>query len=75
MKKEHFQTSGSGAVEFTQEGKKKFITAWQEHKREQIMHPYLQEKMSWGLVPHVQALLLARTLRGDIEEYPPFLWK
>ncbi len=75
IRKEHFRTSGSGAVEFTDDGRKKFITAWQEHKREQITHPYLQEKICWGLVPHVQALLLARYLRGDIDGYPPFLWK
>ena len=75
IRKEHFQISGSGAIEFTDEGRKKFITAWQEHKREQITHPYLQEKICWGLVPHVQALLLARYLRGDIDGYPPFLWK
>ena len=75
MRKEHFQSSGSGAVEFTDEGKRKFITAWQEHKREQITHPFLQEKICWGLVPHVQALMLARYLRGDMDGYPPFLWK
>lgn len=75
MHKEHFQKTESGAVRFTEEGKRKFLTAWQEHKREQIIHPYLQEKICWGLVPHVQALLLSRYLRGDIDEYPPFLWK
>ncbi len=75
MHKEHFQNTESGAVRFTEEGKRKFLTAWQEHKREQIIHPYLQEKICWGLVPHVQALLLSRYLRGDIDEYPPFLWK
>lgn len=72
---EHFRISENGAVEFTNEGKKKFIIAWQEHKREQITHPYLQEKICWGLVLHVQALLLARYLRGDLDGYPPFLWK
>lgn len=75
IKKEHFNLSESGAVEFTDVGRKKFITAWQEHKREQITHPYLQEKICWGLVPHIQALLLARYLRGDLDGYPPFLWK
>lgn len=38
-------------------------------------HPFLKEKIPWGLVPYVQALLLARTLRGDLEAYPPFFWK
>ncbi len=75
IKKEHFRTSESGAVEFTEDGRKKFITAWQERKREQITHPYLQEKICWGLVPHIQAMLLARYLRGDLDGYPPFLWK
>lgn len=75
IRQEHFQESGSKAVEFTDDGKKKFLTAWQEHKREQIKHPFLQEKICWGLVPYVQALLLARCLRGDIDGYPPFLWK
>ncbi len=75
IKGEHFQVSESGAVEFTDDGKKKYLTAWQEHKREKITHPYLQEKICWGLVPHVQALLLARYLRDDLDAYPPFLWK
>ncbi len=75
IKGQHFRTSESNAIQFTDEGKKIFLAAWQEHKREEIKHPYLNEKISWGLLPHVQALLLARCIRGDIEEYPPFLWK
>lgn len=75
IRSEHFVTSENGAVEFTDTGKKKFLTAWQEHKKEQLTHPYLNEKIFWGLVPHVQSLLLARYLRGDIDGYPPFLWK
>lgn len=75
IREEHFQVSGSGAVEFTDAGRKVFLTKWQEHKREQIMHPYLQERICWGLVLHVQSLLLARYLRGDMDGYPPFLWK
>ena len=75
IRKEHFNILESGAVEFTDEGKKKFLSAWQEHKKEQMTHPYLNEKICWGLVPHVQSLLLARYLRGDIDGYPPFLWK
>lgn len=75
IREEHFRISENGAVEFTNDGRKKFIIAWQEHKREQITHPYLQEKICWGLVLHVQALLLARYLRGDLDGYPPFLWK
>lgn len=44
-------------------------------KKETITHPFLKEKIEWGLVPYVQALLLARTIRSDLPEYPPFLWK
>jgi CRISPR-associated protein Cas1 len=75
IKGEHFRTTESGAVEFTDSGKKKYLTAWQEHKKETLTHPYLNEKLNWGLVPHIQALLLARYLRGDMDGYPPFFWK
>ena len=75
VKASDFVKTDSNAVEFTDEGRKKILTAWQEHKKEEITHPYLKEKVSWGLVPHVQALLLARFLRDDLDEYPPFLWK
>ena len=52
------------------------ITArWQERKKDSLTHPFLKEKIPWGLVPFVQALLLARFLRGDLDTYPPFLWK
>lgn len=44
-------------------------------KQETITHPFLAEKIAWGLVPYAQSLLLARYLRGDLDEYPPFLWK
>ena len=72
---EDLQLQDSGAVVLTDDGRKKFLKAWQERKRDTITHPYLGEKMSWGMVPYVQALLLARCLRGDMDEYPPFLWK
>jgi len=75
IRKEHFVISESGAVGFNDAGKKKFLTAWQEHKKEQITHPFLNEKICWGLVPHIQSLLLARYPRGDMDGYPPFLWK
>ena len=64
-----------GAVGLTDDGRKALLSAWQNRKKEEITHPFLKEKMSWGLVPYVQALLLARHLRGDMDEYPPFLWK
>lgn len=72
---EHFEVSGSGAVALTESGKKIFFEAWQKHKKGIITHPYLKEIIEWGLVPYTQALLLSRVIRGDLEEYPPFLWK
>lgn len=48
---------------------------WQEKKRDEMTHPFLKEKIPWGLVPHVQALLLARYIRGDMDGYPPLMWK
>lgn len=71
----HFEKQKDNAVLLTDDGRKVFFNAWQNHKREVITHPYLKEKIEWGLVPYVQALLLARTIRGDTDEYPPFLWK
>lgn len=70
-----FLEKESGAVLLTDDGRKKFLKYWQERKQETLTHPYLEEKINWGLVPHAQALLLARTLRQDLAAYPPFLWK
>lgn len=75
IRPEDFQTQDSGAVLLTEEGRKKFLQAWQERKRDTLTHPYLNEKMSWGMIPYIQALLLARYLRSDLDAYPPFLWK
>ena len=71
----HFERQENGAVLLTEEGRRAFLNAWQQKKREVITHPFLKEKLCWGLVPYVQALLLVRTLRGDLEVYPPFFWK
>ncbi len=70
-----FLQSESGAIQLTEQGRRKFLKSWQERKQEIITHPFLEEKIPWGLVPYVQALLLARYLREDTDEYPPFLWK
>lgn len=70
-----FEERENGSVFLSETGRKAVLGAWQRKKAEQIVHPYLQEKISWGLVPYVQALLLARFLRGDIDAYPPFMWK
>lgn len=72
---DHLQKQENGAVLLTDTGRKVFLRGWQNKKREELKHPFLGEKIPWGLVPYVQALLLARTIRGDLEEYPPFFWK
>lgn len=70
-----FERRENGAVLFKDEARRRFLRRWQERKKETLTHPYLSEKLEWGLVPYLQAQLLARTIRGDLEEYPPFLWK
>ncbi len=65
----------NGAVRLSDDARRAFIKAWQDRRQETITHPFLQEKLPWGLVPYVQALLLARYIRGDMDAYPPFLWK
>ncbi|MGN0867870.1 MAG: type I-C CRISPR-associated endonuclease Cas1c [Oligosphaeraceae bacterium] len=63
----------TGMVQIKEEGKKKLLVGWQEKKKEELMHPFLKEKVPIGLLPHVQAMLLTRYLRGDLDAYPPFL--
>jgi len=75
LKAQHFDLRENGAVMLNEEGRKLFLSEWQNHKKEVITHPYLKEKIPWGLVPYTQALLLARYIRGDLDGYPPFLWK
>ncbi|MEY9091623.1 type I-C CRISPR-associated endonuclease Cas1c [Paenibacillus sp. RC84] len=70
-----FVRKENGAILLKPELKKEMITAWQKRKREEIRHPFLDENIPLGLLPYSQALLLARHIRGDLEEYPPFLWK
>ena len=67
-----FDFRESGAVLLTDSGRRTFLQKWQERKKETITHPFLEEKIPWGLVPYVQSLLLARYLRGDLDDYPPF---
>ena len=73
--KSEFEFRENGTVFLNDAGRRSFLKHWQERKREQLTHPYLQEKLPWGLIPYTQALLLARCLRGDLDAYPPFLWK
>ncbi len=68
-----FEYQASGAVVLKDGARKALLTAWQEKKQDEIIHPYLEEKVAIGLLPHIQALLLARNLRGDLECYPPFV--
>ena len=70
-----FEKKENGAVYVKDDARQTVLRAWQTRKQETLTHPFLDEKISWGLVPFVQALLLARYLRGDLDEYPPFLWK
>ena len=75
MKEDDFEESENDIFLMKDKGKKKFLAAWQDKKKEEIKHPFLEEKIRWGLVPYVQSLLLARFIRGDLSEYPAFLWK
>jgi len=69
-----FLIKESGGVLMDDDTRKKVITAWQERKRTEITHPFLRERLPLGLLPHVQAQLLSRYLRGDLDAYPPFFW-
>ena len=70
-----FKKKENGAVLMSDELRKVVLTEWQNKKKEVITHPYLNEKVEWGMVPYVQAMLLARHIRGDLDGYPVFLWK
>mgnify|MGYP000854494349 CR=1 FL=1 len=72
---EGFIEKENGAIIMNDETRKVVLTAWQTRKQEEITHPYLEEKVSLGLVPYIQAMLMARHIRGDLEDYPPFFWK
>lgn len=73
--RKNFKTKENGAVIMDDEARKRLLTEWQNRKKETITHPFLKEKIEWGMVPYVQAMLLARYLRGDLDGYPVFLWK
>ena len=70
-----FVTEASGAVKLAEDARKQFLAAYQERKQVEIIHPYLKESVPVGLLPHCQAMLLARHIRGDTQYYPPFLIK
>ena len=75
LKDSDFRIDAGGAVSLTDDGRNSVLVAWQERKKRELRHPFLSEKMPMGLVPHIQAQLLARHLRGDLDGYPPFIWK
>ena len=70
-----FQKKESGAVWMDDDTRKTVLIAYQKRKQEEILHPFINEKITVGLLPHVQAMLMARYLRGDLDCYPPFIWK
>lgn len=69
---EDFLKKEDGAILLTDDGRKKILKSWQKRKQEEVTHPYLHESIPIGLIPYVQAMLMARYLRGDIDGYPPF---
>lgn len=75
VRAEDFIKKENGAVIMSDEARKKVLVLWQNKKTETITHPYINEKIRWGLVPFIQSQLLARCIRGDLDAYPAFLWK
>ena len=70
-----FTFGESGEVRMDDATRKDLLLTWQKRKQEEIRHPFLDETIPIGLIPHAQALLLARFLRGDLDGYPPMIWK
>ncbi len=75
VNKKGFIKKENGSVIMDDDTRKNILKAWQSRKQEIILHPFLNEKIEWGLIPYTQAMLLARFIRGDLDGYPPFLWK
>ena len=75
IKKSGFNKSESGAVLMDDDTRKKVLIAYQERKQEEITHPFIQEKIPVGMILFAQAQLLSRYLRGDLDGYPPFIWR
>ncbi len=75
VRKRDFRLTESGAVEMSESIRKAVLVEWQNRKKDEVMHPFLGERVAAGLLPFVQAQLLARHLRGDLDAYPPFLVK
>ena len=75
IKKNGFTVKENGAVLMDDDTRKEVLQSWHKRKQEEIIHPFLKEKIKIGLIPYVQAMLLARYLRGDLDGYPAFIWK
>lgn len=67
--------SDSEAVFLNDRGRRTVLTSWQKRKMETVQHPFLQEKIPVGMIPYAQAMLFARVIRGDLDRYPPFVWR
>lgn len=77
LKKGDFITEakGKGAVYLNDKGRKKVIVAYQEYKKREVMHPLLKKDVQYGMIPHLQARIFARYLRGDLSAYIPFVYR
>lgn len=71
----HDFTDDTGAVYLSDKGRRKVLEQWRARKRETIQHPFLKEKLPIGMIPYAQSMLFARVLRGDLDRYPPFVWR
>ncbi len=75
VRSEGFRTTESRAVMMDDDTRKQVLVAYQERKQQEVTHPFIDEKVPVGLLPHVQAMLLARHLRGELDAYPPYVWR
>lgn len=75
LKARDFRIMENGAVLLEDAARKNVLIAYQDRKKDEVEHEFLGEKTSIGLLPHLQAQLLARTLRGDLDAYPALIWK
>ena len=75
VQKKGFKEMESGAVLMDDDTRKTVLVAYQKRKHDEIFHPFIEEKVTIGLLFHMQALLFARCLRGDLDGYPTFIWK
>lgn len=71
----NFEKDAGDAYRLDDDGRKIILQSWQERKKSEILHPFLQEKITIGMIPHIQARLLAQHIRGALDEYPPMIWK